>query len=322
MRRICVVTNGRCIAAVFGAAAMVMAGGAAAQAYPSKAITVLSTFQLGGSPEVPLRLIADDITKRTGKIFILESRPGGGGAVGLSAVNRAEPDGHTIAYTFTGGLLVNAYTTKDLGWDPMSFAPVGRIFNSPIIIIGDPKFPARTMADVIRMAKEKPETISIAIGGSGNKIGLAQLDAATGAKFIWVPIANQIRTNVLGSHVNLGIETPSSVKGLIDEGKVTAIGVGSLKRLEYMPNVPAIAETVPGFENGFWFGFLAPKGTPADRVAWLNREINTSLNTPLVLGRMKELALDPIIESPQQFDAYLRKTGPEFESIIKKYNIN
>ena len=322
MKRTCVVTKGRSIAAVLGAAVMVMAGGAAAQAYPSKAVTVLSTFQLGGSPEVPLRLIADDITKRTGKIFILESRPGGGGAVGLSAVNRSEPDGHTIAYTFTGGLLVNAYTTKDLGWDPMSFAPVGRIFNSPIIIVGDPKFPARTMADVIRMAKEKPETISIAIGGSGNKIGLAQLDAATGAKFIWVPIANQIRTNVLGGHVNLGVETPSSVKGLIDEGKLTAIGVGSAKRLDFMPNVPAIAETVPGFENGFWFGFLAPKGTPADRVAWLNREINTSLNTPLVLGRMKELALEPVIESPQQFDAYLRKTGPEFESIIKKYNIN
>ena len=231
MKRVIGVTKGRCIAAVLGAAAMAMAGGAAAQAFPSKNITVMSTFQLGGSPEVPLRLIADDITKRTGKIFILESRPGGGGAVGLTTLNRAEPDGHTMAYTFTGGLLVNPYTTKDLGWDPMSFAPVARIFNSPIIIIGDPKFPARTMADIIRMAKEKPETISIAMGGSGNKIGLAQLDMATGAKFLWVPVANQIRTNVLGSHVNLGIETPSSVKGLIDEGKVTAIGVGSLKRL-------------------------------------------------------------------------------------------
>lgn len=322
MKRISGVTKGRCIAAVLGAAAIATAGGAAAQAFPSKNITVMSTFQLGGSPEVPLRLIADDITKRTGKVLILESRPGGGGAVGLTALNRAEPDGHTIAYTFTGGLLVNPYTTKDLGWDPMSFAPIARIFNSPIIIIGDPKFPARNMADVIRMAKEKPGTISIAIGGSGNKIGLAQLDAATGAKLLWVPVANQIRTNVLGGHVNLGIETPSSVKGLIDEGKVTAIGVGSLKRIEYMPNVPAIAETVPGFENGFWFGFLAPKNTPADRVAWLNREINTSLNTPLVLGKMKDLALDPVIETAQQFDAYLRKTGPEFESIIKKNNIN
>lgn len=322
MRCQCRITKGRFIAAVFGVAATVMGGAVMAQGFPTKPITVLSTFQLGGSPEVPLRLIADDITKRTGKTLVLESRPGGGGAVGLSAVHRAEPDGHTIAYTFTGGLLVNPYTTKDLGWDPMSFAPIARIFNSPIIIIGDPKFPARTVADVIRMAKEKPGTISIAIGGSGNKIGLAQLDAATGAKFLWVPVTNQTRMNVMGGHTNLAIETPSSVKGLIDEGKVTAIGVGSLKRIDYLPNVPAIAETVPGFENGFWFAFLAPKGTPADRVTWLNREINTSLNTPMVLGKMKDLALEPVIETPQQFDAYLRKTGPEFESIIKKYNIN
>ena len=312
----------RIIAAALGLAALVMAGGVAAQAFPSKNVTVLSTFQLGGAPEVPLRLIADDITKRTGKNFILESRAGGGGAVGLSLLNRAEPDGHTLGYTFTGALLVNPYTTKDLGWDPTSFAPIGRIFNSPIIIVGDPNFPGKTMADVIRMAKEKPNSVSIAIGGSGNKIGLAQIENATGAKFLWVPVSNQVRANVMGGHVNLGIETPSSVKSLIDDGKLTAVGIGSLKRFDYVPNVQPIAELVPGFENGFWFGFLAPKGTPADRLGWLNMEINTSLNLPAIQAKMKELALDSITETPQQFDAYLRKTGPEFGDIIKRNNIN
>jgi tripartite-type tricarboxylate transporter receptor subunit TctC len=98
--------------------------------------------------------------------------------------------------------------------------------------------------------------------------------------------------------------------------------MGSLTRFDYMPNVPAIAETVPGFENGFWFGFLAPPGTPADRIAWLNREINVSARTPAIAAKIKELALEAIVETPQQFDAYLRKTGPEFEKIIRAHNIN
>jgi tripartite-type tricarboxylate transporter receptor subunit TctC len=293
-----------------------------AQQFPSKNISILSTFQLGGAPEVPLRLITEDITKRTGRTFVLESRPGGGGAVGLTALHRAEADGHTLAYTFTGALLVNPYTTPDLGWNPTSFSPVGRIFFSPIIFVGDTKFPARNFADVIRIARQKPESVSIAIGGSGNKIGLAQIEAATGVKFLWVPVTNQPRVNVLGGHTNLGIETPASVKGLVEEGKITAIAMGSLTRFDYMPNVPTVSETVPGFENGFWFGFLAPPGTPADRVAWLNREINASATSPAIAAKLKELALQPIVETPQQNDAYLRKTGPEFEKIIRAHNIN
>jgi tripartite-type tricarboxylate transporter receptor subunit TctC len=293
-----------------------------AQQFPTKNITVLSTFQLAGAPEVPLRLIAEDFQKRLNRTLVLESRPGGGGAVGMTALKNAEPDGHTLAYTFTGAVLVNPYTVKDLGWTPTSFAPVGRIFFSPIILVGDPKFPGRNMADVIRMAKEKPESVSIAIGGSGNKIGLAQIEAATGAKFLWVPVSNTVFTNVLTGTTNLGIETPSTVKPQIEAGKVTAIAMGSKTRFDYMPNVPAIAETVPGFENGFWFGFFAPAGTPADRVAWLNREIMTAMKAPAIAARLKDLGLQQVIDTPQDFDAYLRKTGPEFEGIIRKHNIN
>lgn len=294
---------------------------AQAQQFPSKNITVMSTMQLGGAPEVPLRMIAEDIQKRFGRTMILESRPGGGGAVGMTALKHAEHDGHTIAYTFTGAVMVNPYTTKDLGWTPTSFSPVGRIFFSPIILVGDPKFPARNMADVLRLAKQKPESVSIAIGGSGNKIGLAQIEAATGVKFLWVPVTNRVFSNVLGGVTNLGVETPSTVKSNIEAGTVTAIAMGSLKRLDYMPNVPAISEDVPGFENGFWFAFFAPPGTPADRVNWLNREIMAAARSPAISSRLIALGLQPIIETSQEFDAYLRKTGPEFEKIIREHKI-
>lgn len=310
------------IAAAIGIGAAFAFSNAQAQQFPTKNINVLSTFQLGGAPEVPLRMIAEDFQKRLSRTLVLESRPGGGGAVGMTALKNAEPDGHTLAYTFTGAVLVNPYTVKDLGWGPTSFAPIGRIFFSPIILVGDPKFPARNMADVLKMAKAKPESVSIAIGGSGNKIGLAQIEAATGVKFLWVPVTNTVFTNVLTGTTNLGIETPSTVKAQIEAGKVTAIGMGSKTRFDYMPNVPAIAETVPGFENGFWFAFFAPPGTPADRVAWLNREIMNAVKSPAITARMKDLGLQQVVETQQDFDGYLRKTGPEFEAIIRKHNIN
>jgi len=311
----------RITAAIAATAAAFTFTNAQAQQFPSKNITVMSTFQLGGAPEVPLRMIAEDIQKRVGRTMVLESRPGGGGAVGMTALKNAEPDGHTLAYTFTGAVLVNPYTTKDLGWTPTSFSPVGRIFFSPIILVGDPKFPAKNMADVLRLAKQKPESVSIAIGGSGNKIGLAQIEAATGVKFLWVPVTNTVFTNVLSGVTNLGIETPSTVKAQIEAGKVTAVAMGSAKRFDYMPNVPTISENVPGFENGFWFAFFAPPGTPADRVNWLNREIMASARSPAISARLKDLGLQQVLETPQEFDAYLRKTGPEFEKIIRDHKI-
>lgn len=298
-----------------------IAAGASAQAFPSRNITVLWTYPPAGSPYVALRLVTDDLAARTGRTIVVDPRPGGGGATGMTALARAEADGHTIAMTAKGAVMVNPYVTPELGWTPTSFAPIGRTFTTPVIMVSDPNFPAKNLADLIRMAKERPETVSIAVSGALNRITIAQLEAATGAKFLQVPVTNVARNSIMGGHINAGFEAPSSVKGLAQEGKIRAIAIGSLQRFHYMPDVPTISETVPGIDASTWFAFFAPKGTPADRVAWFSREINTTLKRPAITAKLQELGYDVTPDTTKAFEDYLAKEAPVFEKLIRDYKI-
>ena len=294
---------------------------AMAQAYPSKTVTVVMPSGPGSSQESFIRVIFDAVSKNTGKTLVLDAKPGGLGAVSLSALARAEPDGHTVGVTFTGALLVNPHVTQGLPWDINSFQGVGRFFSSPVIYVSNSNFPAKNMADLIRMAKEKPESVSVGISGAGNKIGLAMIEAATGAKFMWVPLKDSPFTSVLGGHVNVGVESPGTVREQVKDGKLRALGIGSPQRYAFMPEVPAIAETVPGVESGFWFGMLVPKGVAADRIDWLNKEVAKVQGSTPVKERAATLGFDLIVETPAQFDAYLRKTSTDYARIIKQFNI-
>ena len=157
--------------------------------------------------------------------------------------------------------------------------------------------------------------------GAGNKIGLAMIEAATGAKFMWVPLKDSPFTSVLGGHVNVGVESPGTVREQVKDGKLRALGIGSPQRYAFMPEVPAIAETVPGVESGFWFGMLVPKGVAADRIDWLNKEVAKVQGSTPVKEQAATLGFDLIVETPAQFDAYLRKTSTDYARIIKQFNI-
>ncbi len=295
--------------------------GALAQQFPTKNITITTSFPATGTPITYLRLITDDISTRTGRTIVVDPKPAAFGSAGLSALQRADADGHSIAFVTTGALLVNPFTIPGLEWRPTSFTAIARVFGTPILLLGDPNIPVKTLADAIRQARDKPESISVATAGALNRITLAQIEAATGAKFLAVPIASP-RANIMGGQINLGFDAPSSSKALVLDGKLRAIAMGSLQRSAYMPDVPTIAETVPGVEAATWFGFIGPKGIPADRLAWLHREITTSLQKPAVADKLRESGYDLISESPAQFADYLVKIEPVFDKIIRDYKIS
>ncbi|HXC38880.1 MAG TPA: tripartite tricarboxylate transporter substrate binding protein [Burkholderiales bacterium] len=303
------------------AAGMLGCAAAQAQAYPSKTITIILTSSFGGTHDVLVRGIAENITAKTGATVIVEPKPGGGGALGLATLVKAEPDGHTIAMTFGGAVLVNPHTTPALGWTVANFTPITRLVSAPNIFVASPNFPAKNFADMLKLAKEKPGTVSVAFGGAGNKVGLAILESRTGAKFLWVPVNTTPFVQALGDHVNLAVETPSTVENLLREGKLRNMGVGSLKPYKYMPEADLIAKTVPGFEMGFWWGMLAPAGLPKDRLQWLHREIVAGLNETRLKARLFAYGYDVIDETPEQFAAYLKENDALYAKIIRDYKI-
>jgi len=292
-----------------------------AQQFPSKTISIYLTSSFGGTYDVLVRGIADDISAKTGTAVIVEPKPGGGGAVGLSALRNAQPDGHTIAMTFGGALLVNPHTTPELGWTYASFTPITRLVNSPNIIVGAKNFPAKSFADMIRIAKQKPESVSVAIGGSGNKVWLAIIEARTGAKFLWVPVSTVPFLSALNGTADLAVETPSTVENMLKDGKLNNLGVGTLTTYKYMPDAELMSKTIPGFEMGFWWGMLAPAGLPKDRLQWLHREIVAGLNETRLKARLFAYGYDVIDETPDQFAAYLKENDALYAKIIRDYKI-
>jgi tripartite-type tricarboxylate transporter receptor subunit TctC len=311
-----------CLAARIAAAVAIMCSATAtAQQFPSKTITITLTSAFGGTHDVLVRGIAENITTKTGKTVIVEAKPGGGGAVGMSLLNRAEPDGHNIAMTFGGAVLVNPHTTKDLGWNVSSFTPITRLVSSPNIFVSSPSFPAKNFAEMIKIAKEKPESVRIAFGGSGNKIGLAILESMTGAKFLLVPVQATPFVQAMGGHVDVAVDTPSTTETAIKDGKIRNLGVGSLKQYKYMPDAELFAKTVPGFEMGFWWGMFAPGKLPKDRLDWLHREITAALNETKLKARLFAFGYDMIDETPAQFAEYLKKNDELYAKIIRDYKI-
>lgn len=312
---------GRMAARGVAALTLVCAASATAQQFPSKTITILLTSPFGGTHDVLVRGIAENITNKTGKTVIVDAKPGGGGAVGMSLLSRAEPDGHTVAMTFGGAVLVNPHTTKDLGWNVSSFTPITRLVSAPNIFVSSPSFPAKNFAEMIKIAKEKPDTVRVAFAGSGNKVGLAILESMTGAKFLLVPVQGSPYVQAMGGHVDVAVETPSTTETAIKEGKLRNLGVGSLKTYKYMPDAELFAKTVPGFEMGFWWGMFAPGKLPKDRLDWLYREISAAVNETKLKARLFAFGYDMIEETPAQFADYLKKNDELYAKIVRDYKI-
>jgi tripartite-type tricarboxylate transporter receptor subunit TctC len=291
------------------------------QKYPSKTITILLTSSFGGTYDVLVRGIADDISAKTGTSVVVEPKPGGGGAVGLGVLAHSAPDGHTIAMTFGGALLVSPHTTPGLGWTLDSFTPITRLVSSPNIFVGAKDFPARSFADLIRMAKQKPESVSVALGGAGNKMWMALIESRTGAKFLWVPVSTVPFLAALNGTANAAVETPSTVEAMLKDGRLHNLGVGTKGTYAYMPDAEPLSKTIPGFEMNFWWGMVAPAGLPKDRLQWLYQHITAALNETQLKARMFAYGYELIHETPEQFAAYLKATDELDAKIIREYHI-
>ena len=316
----------------FAALAVLSLGlGAPAQAqktdYPNKPVRVVVTFPPGGSADAMVRLLAPRLTDRLGQQVVVDNRPGAGGNIGLTAVAKAPADGYLIGVGAAGALSANASLYAQMPFDTArDFKPVTMLAAIPFVIVGHPSLAARTLPQVIALAKSQPGKLSMAHGGNGTAMHLSTALLAQRADVMLGagpsrgpgPAALDGRAGL----VPLGLVDLPAALQQIKAGKLIAFAVTSPQRLPMLPDVPTVAEAgLPGYDSTGWFGVVAPAGTPAPVIARLNAEITAALNDEGIKASMRALGVEPAPSTVEAFDAYIKSETQKWAKVIKTAGI-
>ncbi len=262
-----------------------------AQDWPQRPITLIVSQAAGASPDVMARLIADRLASHFQSGVVVENKPGGGNVIGAQAAARAAPDGHTFFFATSAALVTNPVLMKVLPYDPIKdFVPVALVTRSQQVLVVNPSVPAKTLSDLIAIDKQAPGKLSIAVDGPRNLAGVIgqALNVRAGTKFVPVPYPNINAglQDVIAGRVEVGVFSVSTSEALIKDGKLRAIAGASAQRIATLPDVPTIAETLPGFDFLGWFMVMAPAQTPKEIVA----KMNAALDIAAKDSRVREMA--------------------------------
>ena len=301
------------LAATFAAVVLLGANGArAAQSFPVRPIRLIVTFPPGGSTDLMARTVQPQLEQRLGQPIIIDNRPGAGGAIGVDAIAKAAPDGYTIGIGAAGALAVNISLNEKLPYDPFTeLAPISGLAQSPFILAAALSFTGNSIANVVALAKTKPQSLSIGHGGNGTAMHLtAQLfTRLADLDMILVPYrgSGPVVQDLVAGHIALGItDIPSSVSQ-VRARQIKVIGITSRDRFAAMPDIPTFAESgLPDYESIGWFGFVAPAGTPPDVVAALNAAIVATLRDPMIRDQIRAMGAEPMPTSPAEFSRFIR----------------
>lgn len=299
----------------------------AAQSYPSKTVHVITPFPPGGAADVVLRLVTQKLGEAFKSTFIVENRVGAGGAVGTQYVSRAEPDGYTLLITSSSTMSINPHLMAKPLYNPLTnFTPVALIGSSPNVLVVDAKLPIKSVSDLLTAAKAKPGALNYASNGSGTLSHMTGelFKQTTGVDLLHIPYkgAAPAVADTAGGQVTALFAAYASVNPMLKSGRLKALGVTSLKRLELTPDVPTLAESgLPGFESNQWWGLYGPADMPPAVVARLNAEVNKILSSPDVRKRFAEEAIDVGGGSPADLANYLKQDHAKWAKVVKLANI-
>jgi tripartite-type tricarboxylate transporter receptor subunit TctC len=293
----------------------------AQSAFPDKPIRLIVSFPAGGSSDSIARIVQPGLEKELGQPVIIENRPGAGGTIALDGIAKAAPDGYVIGLGGAGALVTNV-GSQTIPYDPRKdLAHVTPLAGSPFILAGSTSFTGKSLREIIAMAKQSGQTISIAHGGNGTLMHLTaeMLNRMAGTSIGLVPYRGTapVVNDLLGGHVALGIVDPPPSIAAIEAKKITAIAISSATRFSQMPDVPTFAESgLAGFESTGWFGIVAPGGTPPDVVAKLNAAFVKTLKDPVVINQIRALGSEPMPMTPAEFSAFIDREINKWSAII------
>jgi tripartite-type tricarboxylate transporter receptor subunit TctC len=303
------------------AAASVIPRIAMAQAYPSRPVRILVGYAAGGPNDIMARLIAQWLSERLGQQFIIENRPGAASNIATEAALNAPPDGYTLMLVNASNA-INATLYEKLNYDFMrDSAPVAGIARVSNVMEVSSSFPAKTVPEFIAYGKANPGTINFGSGGVGTSIHLASelFKMMTGVPMVHVPYRGEAPalTDLIGGRIQVMFgTTPASIEH-IRSGELRALAVTTAKRSSVLPDIPAMAEFIPGYEASSWYGIGAPKNTPADVISTLNREINAALADPKMQTRLADLGGTPLPGSPADFGAIVADETVKWGKVVK-----
>ena len=298
---------------------------AMAQTYPSRPVRWIVGFPPGGGNDIFARLIGQWLSERLGQPFVIENRPGAGSNIATEAVVRASPDGYTL-------LLANAANAINASlYDKLNFifirdiVPIAGIVHVPVVMVVHPSVPAKTFPEFIAYAKANPGNLNMASNGNGSIPHLSGelFKAMAGVNMLHVPYrgTGPALTALLGGQVQVMFASmPGSVE-YVKAGKLRALAVTTVTRSNELPDIPTVGDFVPGYEVSQWYGVGAPKGTPAEVINKLNKEINTSLADPKIKARLQDLGGIPIPMMPDEFGKMIAEDTEKWAKVIRAANI-
>jgi tripartite-type tricarboxylate transporter receptor subunit TctC len=296
---------------------------AAAQAYPDKPIRVIVPVPAGGTPDVVARMVAPGLSTLLGQQLVIDNRGGAGGLIGAELAARAVPDGYTVFFSSPGSLTILPHLQKQVAYDTLKdFAPISLVSIGPFLLITHPSVPARTVKELIALARAEPGKLNYASAGNGaaNHLAMELFKSMAGVNITHVPYkgAPQAVTDLIGGSVNLMFNSIPPVLQHIKTGRLRLLAVASAKRSPQLPDVPTVSEAgVPGYEAITWFGLLAPAKTPKPIIARLNDVMVKVVHAPDLKSQLEIQGYDPVGSSPEEFAAFIRAESEKYATVVK-----
>jgi tripartite-type tricarboxylate transporter receptor subunit TctC len=293
-----------------------------AQAYPARPVRIVVGFAAGGGQDMIARLMAQWLAERLGQPFIVENRPGAGGNIATEAVVRAPPDGHTLLLAFPSNA-INATLYDNLSFDFMrDIAPVATIASMPDVLVVHPSVPAANVPELVPYAKANPRKLDLASAGNGapSHVTGELFKQLAGIDLVHVPYRGMAPalTDLIGGHVQVLFASITASLGYIRAGRLRALAVTTPERSAELPDVPPMREFVPGFEDRIWYGLGAPRGTPAEVVARLNREINAALADAAIKARLAALGATVMPGTPAEFGRLIAAETDKWAEVVRR----
>ena len=299
---------------------------ARAQNYPDRPVRIIVAFAPGGANDIVTRVLSQKLTETWGQSIVVDNRGGAGGNIGGDLAAKANADGYTLFMTSGSIISANLHIYRKMPFNPeKDFVAITMVASGPQIIVVNPGFAAKTLKDFIAMAKAKPKTITMGTAGFGTQTHLAgeNFMYAAGMDAVHVPYKGEgpALTDLLGGQINFVPANLAAAIGQVQQGKLRGLAVTSLQRLKQLPEVPAAAETLPGFENLGWFGLVTSTGTPKAVIDKIHKDTARVLQSPDIRARYEQLGMMPVGNTPAQFAKEIKDETVRWGKIVRERNL-
>ena len=304
-----------------GAMLALAPGAAWAQSFPSGPVKIVMSVGPGSSPDVLARILADHLTKLWGQQVLVINQPGGAGAVAIRAVAATPPDGHTLYMSLATNYIALPELQKNFPVDVVrDFVPIGFVGGHPVIIAVSPELGVSTLPELIELAKKRKGELNVAAGNRGSILHLAgewlRIASGIDVTLLYYASANQAMTDILGGRIQVIIDPLTSLRGAVDAGKLKPLAIATLKRQPRTPNLPTVAETIPGFEANGWLALVAPPGTPAPLARKISDDLRAVLLRPELRNRFEDLGTTINPTTPDELTTFIREQQRIWRPVI------